>query len=140
MFNGIYYYTIDDKNRLFIPSKLRKNIKQFIITPGMDNCIYAYPMAAWNKINDKFDRLNLKDKSHQRAFKRAFLSNAIDAEVDTQGRIVIPVPLKAQIKIKKDIVIIGVGDRLEIWAKDNWIKYYKQAQKVVTKVSSQLEL
>lgn len=139
-FTGIYNYTVDAKNRLFIPSKLKKNIKKFFIAPGLENCIYLYPSESWEKIVSKFDTLNLKDKRKERAFKRAFLCNATELSADKFGRIVIPQVLNSYAKIKKDVVIVGVWNRIEIWSKESWNRYYDYAKDVVSKMSDELEI
>ena len=137
---GTYHHSIDEKNRLFLPAKLRKGISRFIITPGLENCLNVYPMHIWIKLVNKFETIGMKDKSKERIFKRIFLSNAAEIEVDEQGRIVIPQLLKTQIKIKRDVVVIGVSNRLEIWSKEKWNSYYKKARKVFEKLANKLEI
>ena len=101
-YSGIYYHSLDKKNRFFLPSKLRKSKARFVFTtPVVDKCIYLYPDDEWKKILLKFDNLQLKDKSQERAFKRIFLSSAEDAQVDPQGRLLIPKKLISEAKIDK---------------------------------------
>ena len=140
IFTGIFYYILDSKNRLFIPSRFRKNIKVFFIAPGIDNCIYLYSPQHWNQILSKFDNLNLKNKYQERAFKRAFLGNTTEVKIDKFGRIIIPTPLKIHAGMKKEVVIVGVFNRIEIWSKQNWDKYYDYAKNVVEKLSDDLEI
>lgn len=140
IFTGKYHHSIDEKNRLFLPAKLRKSIAKFIITPGLDKCLYVYPLNMWVKLIDKFDNITLKDKSKERVFKRLFLSNAVEVQIDNQGRIVIPQVLKTQSYIKKDVVVIGVGNRLEIWSKERWEVYYSKAKKVFNQLATKLEI
>lgn len=140
IFIGTYQHLVDEKNRFFLPAKLRKGITGFIITPGIDKCIYLYPVKIWRGIVNKFDNLSVNDKTQERAFKRIFLSNAIEVKNDIQGRIIIPQILKKQAEIKKEIVIIGVWNRLEIWSKENWKNYYNKSKKVFKKITTKLEI
>lgn len=139
-FIGIYRYKVDIKNRLFIPAKMRKGVMDFILTNGLDGCLFIYPKNNWKVLVDKFENMPLDDKYQERAFKRAFLSNAIETKVDGQGRIIIPQGLYIQAKIDKEIVILGVGNRLEIWAKERWSKYYPYAKTIFDRLKSKLEL
>jgi len=119
MFMGEYHYTIDDKSRLTIPSKLREELKDnFVITRGLDKCLFIYSKEEWENIIKKYRELpNTKDA---RNFMRFFLSGASLCEFDKQGRVKIEKPLIEYANLKKDCVIIGVNDRLEIWDKDTW--------------------
>jgi len=139
IFTGQYRYGIDDKNRLFIPAKLRKGINNFFITIGLDDCLYVYPEESWKKLIEKFDELSLKNKAEERAFKRAFLSMAAEIIVDGMGRILVPQDLKQQVGISKKIVIVGVWDRLEIWPEEKWNTYYTKAKTVFKKLTPELE-
>ena len=119
MFMGEYHHTIDDKGRLTIPSKIREELgKDFIITRGLDGCLFIYKKEQWNALIDKYQSLpNIKDA---RNFMRFFLSGANNVDFDKQGRININIPLIKYANLKKDCVIIGVGDHLEVWDKDGW--------------------
>ncbi|NLL44874.1 MAG: division/cell wall cluster transcriptional repressor MraZ [Mollicutes bacterium] len=119
MFMGEYHHNIDDKNRLTIPAKLRYELgEKFIITRGLDKCLFIYPQNEWNNIITKYKELpNTKDA---RNFMRFFLSGATECEFDKQGRINIPLLLAKYAGLEKDCVIIGVNERLEIWSKENW--------------------
>lgn len=116
---GEFHHSIDDKGRLIIPSKLRNDLgEKFIITRGLDNCLFIYPRSEWENIITKYKELpNIKDA---RNFMRFFLSGATECEFDKQGRINIPHPLVNYASLKKECIIIGVNDRLEIWSKDTW--------------------
>lgn len=119
MFMGEYHHIIDDKGRLIIPSKVRGELgEKFIITRGLDNCLFIYPLDEWEIIIKKYKQLpNTKDV---RNFMRFFLSGATECEFDKQGRIKLPIPLIEFADLEKDCVIIGVNDRLEVWSKTNW--------------------
>ncbi len=119
MFMGEYHHIVDDKGRLIIPSKVRGELgEKFIITRGLDNCLFIYPLDEWEIIIKKYKQLpNTKDV---RNFMRFFLSGATECEFDKQGRIKLPIPLIKFADLEKDCVIIGVNDRLEVWSKTNW--------------------
>ena len=119
MFMGEYHHIIDDKGRLTIPSKIRYELgESFVVTRGLDGCLFVYPKDTWGQIVTKYQTLpNVKDA---RNFMRFFLSGANNGEFDKQGRINISSPLIKYAVIKKDCVIIGVGDHLEIWSAEKW--------------------
>lgn len=119
MFMGEYHYSIDEKGRLTIPAKLRYELgENFIVTRGLDGCLFVYPKNEWENIIQKYKELpNTKDA---RNFMRFFLSGATVCEFDKQGRINISAPLTKYAELKKDCVIIGVNDRLEVWSKERW--------------------
>lgn len=119
MFMGEYHHTIDDKGRLTIPSKIRYELgEQFVLTRGLDGCLFIYKIETWNALISKYQNLpNVKDA---RNFMRFFLSGANNGEFDKQGRINISTPLIKYAEIQKECVIIGVGDHLEIWSKARW--------------------
>lgn len=123
MFIGEYQHAIDVKNRMIIPSKFREYLgDRFVVTKGLDNCLYAYPMEEWENLEQKLKSLPLSSKD-ARAFVRFFFSGASECELDKQGRFVIPVNLIDYAGIKKEIVIIGASTRFEIWSKENWDEY-----------------
>ena len=123
MFIGEYQHAIDPKNRIIIPSKFRDYLEdKFVITKGLDNCLYAYPMEEWANLETKLKSLPLSSRD-ARAFTRFIFSGAADCQIDKQGRTIIPANLIEYANIKKDIVIIGVSTRFEIWSKENWDTY-----------------
>ena len=116
MLMGEYHHNIDTKNRLIIPSKFREEIgDRLIVTRGLDGCLFVYSIDKWSDISSKLDTLSFT-KRDARNFTRFFLSGATMCEVDGQGRIVIPPSLISYADISKECTIIGVNDRLEIWA------------------------
>lgn len=125
MFMGEYHHSIDEKGRIIIPSKFRYDLgESFIVTRGLDGCLFIYPKSEWENIVKKYKELpNVKDA---RNFMRFFLSGAVNAEFDKQGRINISTPLANYAGLKKDCVIIGVNDRLEIWSKERWEEFMNQ--------------
>lgn len=123
MFIGEYNHSVDTKNRISIPSKFRDELNgKFIMTKGLDGCLYVYTMNEWHKLEEKLSSLPLTNKD-ARAFVRFFFSGASEIEIDKQGRALIPQNLKEYADIKKEIVSIGVSSRIEIWSKENWNSY-----------------
>lgn len=119
MLVGEYHHSIDEKGRIIIPAKLRENLgENFIVTRGLDGCLFVYPSLEWENVIQKYK--NLPNVKEARNFMRFFLSGATNTEFDKQGRINIQTPLIDYAKLKKECVIIGVNDHLEIWAKEKW--------------------
>jgi len=124
MLMGEYHHTIDEKGRIIIPSKFRDELgTNFIVTRGLEECLFVYPKEMWDKITQKLNSLPFTKKD-ARSFMRFFLSGATAMELDKQGRINITSPLVSYADLKKECVIIGVGDRLEIWSHDKWNDFY----------------
>ena len=122
MLIGEYEHSLDAKGRLIMPSKLRIDIgESFIITKGLDGCLFVFSQNEWNNFETKLKTLPLSDKN-ARNFVRFFLSGATECEIDKQGRFLIPANLREVAKLDKDVMIVGVGTRLEIWNKDIWQK------------------
>ncbi|HEY8361519.1 MAG TPA: division/cell wall cluster transcriptional repressor MraZ [Tissierellaceae bacterium] len=123
MFIGEYQHSLDDKGRLTIPSKFRIELGEvFVMTKGLDNCLFIYPKSEWSVLEEKLKKLPLTNRD-ARAFVRFFFSGACECELDKQGRVLIPPNLREHSKLKKEAVIIGVSTRLEIWSKEEWDKY-----------------
>ena len=120
MFMGQYYHTIDAKGRLIIPSRFREVLgDEFVVSKGMDGCLYMYAYDDWNAFAQHLTSLPLVDKE-AREFARYFLAGATSVEVDKQGRILIPANLRDFAGLDKDVVLAGVGSRVEIWSKESW--------------------
>lgn len=127
MFMGEYHHSIDDKGRLIIPAKFRTELgDKFIITRGIENCLFVYPEERWEQIVHKLESLPFTKKD-ARNFTRFFLSGATVAEFDKQGRVNITSPLINYASIEKECIIIGTGDRLEIWSEDAWNNFFNSA-------------
>lgn len=127
MFMGEYHHSIDDKGRLIIPAKFRSELgDKFIITRGIESCLFAYPEKRWEEIVHKLESLPFTKKD-ARNFTRFFLSGATVAEFDKQGRVNITSPLINYASIEKECIIIGTGDRLEIWSEDAWNNFFNSA-------------
>ena len=124
MFMGEYHHTIDDKGRLIIPSKFRSELgESFVITRGLENCLFVYSLVEWNKIVDRLKKLPFTKKD-ARNFTRFFLSGATVTELDKQGRANISSTLIDFANLEKECIVIGVNDRLEIWSKDGWENFF----------------
>ena len=125
---GEYQHSVDMKGRLIIPSKFREQLLDgFVITRGLDNCLFGYTMDEWRKLEEKLKTLPMTKKD-TRAFARFFFAGACEVELDKQGRINIPASLMQFANLTKDCVIIGVSSRIEIWAKDAWEGYFEESQ------------
>ncbi|MBO5349056.1 MAG: division/cell wall cluster transcriptional repressor MraZ [Clostridia bacterium] len=123
MLIGEYEHSLDVKGRLIMPAKLRADIgEKFIITKGLDGCLFVFSQNEWSNFEGKLKELPLTNKN-ARDFVRFFLSGATECEIDKQGRFLIVNNLREYANIIKEAVIIGVGTRLEIWNKENWKKY-----------------
>ena len=121
-FKGEYSHSIDAKGRLIIPAKFRELLgDQFVVTKGFDGCLFVFAEEGWNKFEEKLQSLPM-DKPEARILGRFFISGAIDAELDKQGRILLPANLLQHAGIEKEGVIAGVGNRAEIWSKEKWEK------------------
>ena len=123
MFIGEYQHALDSKNRMIVPSKLREELgNKFVITKGLDGCLYAYPQDEWKNLEEKMKTLPLTNRD-ARSFVRFFFAGACEIEMDKQGRGLIPQNLKEYAGIEKVIVSIGVLTRVEIWSKEKWQEY-----------------
>ena len=123
MFMGEYNHTIDAKGRISMPAKLRKDMGEtFILTKGLDGCLFAFSQEEWLNFETKLKSLPLSDKN-ARNFVRFFLAGATECEIDKQGRFLIPTNLRESANLQKEVVIIGVGTRIEIWDKEKWNSY-----------------
>lgn len=120
MLIGEFEHTLDAKGRISMPAKLKKDIgESFILTKGLDGCLFAFSMEEWLNFETKLKTLPLSDKN-SRNFVRFFLSGATECEIDKQGRFLIPNNLREAASLVKEAVIIGVGTRIEIWDKSKW--------------------
>ena len=123
MLIGEYEHSLDAKGRLIMPAKIREDIgEKFIVTKGLDGCLFGFSQNEWNNFEEKLKTLPLTNKN-ARDFVRFFLSGAIECEIDKQGRFLIASNLREYSSLEKEAVIIGVGTRIEIWNKDKWKTY-----------------
>jgi len=128
MFMGEFQHTIDPKGRLIIPNKFRHVLgEKFVATRGLDNCLFVYPMDEWRGLEQKLKSLPLANKD-ARAFVRFFFSGATECELDKQGRILLPANLRDYAQLDKDVVVLGVVNRVEIWSRELWGAYSEETE------------
>ncbi|WP_026692130.1 division/cell wall cluster transcriptional repressor MraZ [Peribacillus kribbensis] len=128
MFMGEYHHNIDIKGRIIVPAKFRDSLgEDFVLTRGLDQCLFGYPKEEWKLLEEKLKALPLTKKD-ARAFTRFFFSGATECELDKQGRINIPSPLTAYAHLEKECVILGVSNRIEIWSKPLWEDYFTNSE------------
>lgn len=138
MFIGEYHHSIDEKNRLIIPAKFREELgDKFIITKGIENCLFVYSLESWQKIVNKLETLPFTKKD-ARQFVRFFLSAASEVEFDKQGRVNIAQPLVSYANLEKECVTIGTGDRLEIWSNNDWANFLNSARDSMSDIAENL--
>lgn len=138
MFLGEYDHNLDEKNRVIIPRKFRETVNgEFIITRGMDHCLFAFSLSEWETIEQKLKALPVTKKD-ARAFTRFFFSSATEVTCDKQGRILIPPLLKEYANLEKECVLIGVSNRFEIWDKSRWVQYTVRSEETFNELAEDL--
>lgn len=139
LLTGEFNHSIDAKGRLIIPSKFRDILgEDFVITKGMDGCLFLYPNNEWKIFEDKLRTLPLTNKN-ARTFVRFFLGSAVDGGLDKQGRVLISSALRSFAGLEKEVVLVGVLDRVEIWDKAKWDKNNAIAEEDMDDIASQME-
>lgn len=129
MFIGEYRHTFDSKNRISLPSKFRKELgASVVVTRGLDRCLFVYPKAAWKKQAEKI-AVHSTGSSAGRGLSRLMLAGAVEADVDSAGRILVPDYLRAFAALKEKSVIAGVSDRVEVWDEKAWTAYTKAIER-----------
>jgi MraZ protein len=138
MFMGEYQHSIDEKSRIIIPSRFRAELgSDFVLTKGLDKCLFVYPMAEWKKVAANLQKLS-STRADARSFARVFFSGAIETSADKQGRALLPANLRQYAGLDKDIVIIGVSSRIEIWDQEIWQQYSDKAGQQYEEVAEKL--
>lgn len=142
MFYGEHDHTIDRKGRLIIPSRFREVMKdhyteRFVVTRGLDKCLFLFPEDEWRTQENKFRALSFT-KQEARRFNRFYFSGACELGCDRQGRVLIPPYLKEYAGIKRDVVLVGVSNRIEIWDKDEWKKFYEEGKDSYEQIAEKL--
>ena len=140
MLIGEYRHTIDDKNRLSLPSKFRKEMgKTVIVAPGLDSCLFVFTMEQWDRISG---RLSVSDSSmlsaDNRSFNRYLLGGAVEVDVDAVGRMLLPEHVRERGKLKDKVVFIGVRDRVEIWDESLWQTYSAEVERKADALAEKL--
>jgi MraZ protein len=142
MFYGEYLHSIDRKGRIILPAKFREAakahfIEKFFVTRGLDKCLFMFSEEEWRTQESKFKAISFT-KQQSRTFNRLYFSGAVEIVSDKQGRILIPQYLKDFAQIKKDVVIVGVSNRIEIWAKDKWQEFYGSSRQSFEEIAEKL--
>ncbi|WP_429971859.1 division/cell wall cluster transcriptional repressor MraZ [Fructilactobacillus sp. Tb1] len=138
MFMGEYRHNIDSKGRIIIPAKFREQLGlKFVITRGLDGCLFGYTADEWQKVQDEVDKLPF-NKANARKFARLFLSAATECEIDKQGRVNLPEPLIKYADLIKNCVLTGVSTRFEIWNADKWDEYNEKSQDEFNEIAEDL--
>ena len=138
MFIGEYKHTIDDKGRIAVPVKFRIDLAHgAVVTRGLDSSLFLLPLEEWGKLTDKLASLPL-GQANSRAFARLMLAGAMDVSLDKQGRFIIPEYLRQYAGLRKNIVIVGVNTRLELWDEEAWLAYSSQTQADASSIAEQL--
>jgi len=128
MFLGQFEHTIDEKGRLIIPAKFREHLgSDFVITFGLDVCLFVYPLEEWKTLAESLKSLPLGQRD-ARAFKRILFSQATNCSLDDQGRVIITKYLRDYAQVKREVMVVGVSDRIEIWGKERWQEYSKEIE------------
>lgn len=139
MLIGEYRYTLDTKKRLAIPAKFRRELgKKVVITRGLDNCLILYPTKEWQVMSEKLSKLP-SSRLDARGFTRIMLGGAVDVDLDKAGRILIPDYLKKYAFLKKNVVLLGLSNRIEIWDEKRWQKYREKTEKEIGGIAEGLE-
>lgn len=139
MLIGEYDHSLDSKGRLIMPAKLREDMgEKFIITAGLDGCLFGFSMEEWKKFEDKLKTLPITNKN-ARNFVRFFLSGATECELDKQGRFLIVGKLRENAKLEKDVTIIGTGTRIEIWNKEKWQEHISEENLSIEDIEQNME-
>ncbi|MBI1871636.1 MAG: division/cell wall cluster transcriptional repressor MraZ [Chlamydiae bacterium] len=142
MFYGEYRHSLDHKNRVLIPSKFREAVKEvyverFFLTRGLEKCIFVFTEPDWNLIEQKLKNLPMT-QGNSRNFSRMFFSGAFEVVSDKQGRIIVPQPLLAYSGIHRDVVLVGVLNRIEIWDQSSWNHFVTESSKSYEEVAEKL--
>jgi MraZ protein len=138
VFLGEYQHSIDDKGRIIIPAKFREALgTDFIVTRGLDSCLFVYPRTEWTQLEQKIKALPSM-AANARAFSRLLFAGASECEWDKQGRVNVPNHLREFAKLEKDCTVIGVSTRVEIWDKSLWEEYSRQSQDSFNEIAEKL--
>ena len=138
MLIGEYIHTLDEKKRVSLPVKFRKEVgKKIIITAGLDNCLWIFTVAQWKKISDKLSNFSML-QADNRSFNRYMFGSATEVEVDTIGRILLPEFLVSRASLKTKVAVVGVQDRIEIWNETSWKEYKDVVEKKADQLAEKL--
>jgi len=138
MLIGEYNHILDTKKRLSLPSKFRRELgERVVVTHGLDHCLFVYPIGEWEKIAEKLSNLPM-GASDMRSFNRFLLAGAVETEIDSMGRILIPDFLKEFAGLKSKVSVVGIHTRIELWDEEEWNKYKSKVSKEADKLAEKL--
>ena len=138
MLIGEYIHTIDNKNRVSLPAKFRKEMgKSLVVTPGLDNCLFIFTKKEWVKISEKLSEFSMLS-SDNRSFNRFMFGGATEVDVDTIGRFLLPPFLKSRANLSEKVALVGVQNRVEIWNEGAWADYKKMVEKQADSLAEKL--
>jgi MraZ protein len=138
VFMGEFQHALDDKGRIIVPAKFRDELGSlFVMTRGLDKCLFVYPMSEWEILENKLKMLPMT-RADARSFVRFFFSGACECELDKQGRILIPTGLRTYAGLEKDCVVLGVSNRVEIWSNNNWQSYSDEASESFAEIAEKM--
>ncbi len=136
VFKGEYHYALDEKGRVVLPRKFRRALgNAVVVTRGLDECVFVYSPQEWGRFEKKLRGLSI----NKRDFVRFMLASAEDVALDRQGRMTLPAHLRQYAKIDREAVVVGVINRLEVWGKENWLKYIARAQAETPRLAAQMD-
>ena len=139
MFIGEYSYLIDEKKRLAIPAKFRKELgKRAVITRGIDKCLVIYPVSEWRRLAQKLEKLP-SSVADSRGFVRLMLAGAVDVALDKLGRVLIPDYLKNYASLRKNVSVLGLSNRIEVWDAERWEEYKKKTEEKAGDIAERLK-
>ena len=144
MFYGEYEHAIDRKGRVIIPAAFRKvlhtnAVEMVFLTRGLDGCLFLFSEPEWRAVETRFKQVSFT-KAEGRKFNRLFFSGAVEAQLDGLGRLLVPKPLQDFAQIKQDVMLIGVGNRMEVWAKEKWREFYDASRQQFEDVAERVLL
>lgn len=138
MFIGEYQHTLDAKGRLFIPARFREGLGTgFVVTKGLDHCLFLYSRTEWEQLEQKLRKLPFA-RADARAFMRLFFSGAAELEADKQGRVLLPAGLREYARLDKEVMVLGVSSRVEIWAREEWERYSSEAADAYEEIAEKI--
>lgn len=137
---GEHRHTLDEKRRLALPARLRQNVRRFIMARGLEGCLALYTEDEWKKLLAKLESLPVANKSDARAFRRLLISGATCTDMDGQGRLLVPESLGRYAGIQRDVTVVGMDSRIELWSSERWERYKKQAEKSAARIAAAVDL
>lgn len=139
MFQGEFQHGLDAKGRLILPAKIREELgAQFVLTKGMDGCLFIFPPDSWETFAGKLNALPTSSRQ-ARKLKRYFIGSSVECETDKQGRFLIPPVLRSFAEIDKDVTVLGVSDRIELWSTEKYDAYQNEEDESIEDIAGELD-